>query len=60
MTEPLLLSVREAAKAAGIGRDSMYALVREGRIRSVSVRSKRLIPRSELERWIERELEASA
>lgn len=53
---PLLLSVRDAAKVAGVGRDAMYQFVRCGRIRTVQIRSRRLVPRVELERWIEREL----
>jgi excisionase family DNA binding protein len=56
VTEPLLFPIRMAAHRAGIGRDAMYALVRAGRIRSITVGSKRLIPVAELHRWIEREL----
>jgi excisionase family DNA binding protein len=57
MTEPpLLAGIKQSATIAGIGRDAMYELVRTGRIRSVAVGRKRLIPRSELEAWIEREL----
>jgi excisionase family DNA binding protein len=55
VTEPLLLSVREWARAEGVGRDLAYRLVREGRVRSVAIGRKRLIPRSELEAWIQRE-----
>jgi excisionase family DNA binding protein len=57
MSEPLLLGIKQAAPIAGVGRDLMYRLVAEGRIRSVRVGRKRLIPRSELEAWIARELE---
>jgi excisionase family DNA binding protein len=57
MSEPLLLSIREAAKAAGIGRDAMYEFVRSGRVRSVRVGSKRLVPRPEIRAWVEREIE---
>jgi excisionase family DNA binding protein len=57
VSEPLLLSIREAAKAAGIGRDRMYALVRSGRVRSVRVGSKRLVPRPEIPAWVDRELQ---
>jgi excisionase family DNA binding protein len=53
---PLLLTVREAAAILGTGRDATYGLVRSGRIRSIPVGRKRLIPRSELERFIEREI----
>jgi excisionase family DNA binding protein len=56
VAEPLLLTVHQAHPIAGIGRDAMYELVRTGRIRSIAVGRKRLIPRSELEAWIQREL----
>ena len=33
MTEPLLLGIKQAAPIAGVGRDQMYRLVAEGRVR---------------------------
>jgi excisionase family DNA binding protein len=54
----LLLSVREAAKELGLGRDSTYSLIRAGRIRSVRVGARVLVPRAELEAFCARELEA--
>ena len=51
----LLLSVRDAAHELGIGRDTAYQLVREGRLRSIAVGRKRLIPRAELAAFIDRE-----
>jgi excisionase family DNA binding protein len=58
LSEPLLLSVPGFQRELGsLGRDTIYQLVREGRIRSVRVGRKILIPRSELEAFIERELE---
>jgi excisionase family DNA binding protein len=53
--EPLLVSVREAAKRLGLGRDTAYQLVREGRIHSVALGRKRLVPVAELARFVERE-----
>ncbi len=56
MSEALLLGVREAARELGIGRDTCYTLVREGRLRSVSLGRRRiLIPRTELEAFVDRE-----
>ena len=52
---PLLVSVKDAARELGVGRDSAYQLVREGRLRSVAIGRKRLIPRSELLAFISRE-----
>jgi excisionase family DNA binding protein len=57
VTEPLLLSVREAARRLGIGRDACYALAHDGRLRSLAVGRKILIPLRELETFVERELE---
>jgi excisionase family DNA binding protein len=56
MTEPLLVGVREAARVLGLGRDSCYALVREGRLRAVRVGRRVLIPRAELEDFVTREV----
>jgi excisionase family DNA binding protein len=55
VTEALLVSVRDAASELGIGRDACYGLVREGRLRSISIGRKRLIPRSELAAFVARE-----
>jgi excisionase family DNA binding protein len=60
MNETLLVSVREAAQRLGLGRDTTYALVREGRLRSVRVGRKVLVPRTELASFCERETEAVA
>jgi len=57
MTEPLLMSVREWARAEGVGRDTAYQLVREGRLRAVFLNRRILIPRSELEDFPRRETE---
>ena len=55
MTEPLLVSVRDAARALSLGRDSTYALVREGRLRAVHVGRLIRIPVAELSAFVERE-----
>ena len=55
-TKPLLLGIREAARELGVSRDRAYELVRSGEIRSVAIGAKRLVPRVELDRWIERAL----
>jgi excisionase family DNA binding protein len=56
VTEPVLMPVRDFAKAEGLGRDATYRLVAEGRIRAVRVNRKILIPRSELAAFPEREM----
>jgi excisionase family DNA binding protein len=47
------MTVREAAIVCRCGRDLMYELVREGRIPSLTLGRKILIPRQALLRWIE-------
>jgi excisionase family DNA binding protein len=53
--EPLTVSVRQAAARLGFGRDSMYELVRTGRVRSVRVGRRIVIPVAELQAFLERE-----
>lgn len=55
----LLISIRDAAKRLGIGRDATYGLVREGRLPSVRVGRRLLVPASSLVGWVERELEST-
>ncbi len=43
-TSPRVLRVEEAARALGIGRSLVYDLIRTGRLRSLKVGSRRLIP----------------
>ncbi len=57
MTEPLLLPARQAFEQLGVGRDHGYELVRSGKLRAIHVGERKiLIPRSELQAFIEREL----
>lgn len=54
--KPLLTPTEYLGEMRGaIGRNSLYGLIRAGRIRHVKVGRKILIPRSELENWLERE-----
>jgi excisionase family DNA binding protein len=52
MPDPLLLTPRRAAEVAGIGRDSLYELVRTGEIKSIRVGRRWLVPVWAIERWI--------
>lgn len=52
---PLLVSVVEAAHILGIGREATYTLVREGRLRALWIGRRRVIPRTEIDAFIERE-----
>ena len=51
----LTLSVWDAARAVGVGRDPFYKLVREGRVKVLRIGSKIRVPRAELEAFILRE-----
>jgi excisionase family DNA binding protein len=55
VTGPLLVPAKEGFRQIGIGRDSGYTVVREGRIRVVRVGKRIYIPRRELEAFVERE-----
>ena len=50
---PLLHSIVSAAKALGIGRSSLYALIAESKIHPVKIGRRTLIPNHELERFVE-------
>jgi excisionase family DNA binding protein len=54
--DPLLVSVREAARRLGIGRDACYALVKEGRLGHLKVGRRVRVPVAALERFIDSEL----
>ena len=52
MTEPILLTPTEAARALGIGRSKLYELMREGRIRSVRIGTCRRVPTAALDEFV--------
>jgi excisionase family DNA binding protein len=43
-TQPRLLRVDEAARLLGIGRSLAYDLIRSGRLRSIKIGGRRLVP----------------
>ncbi|MHB8246415.1 MAG: excisionase family DNA-binding protein [Acidimicrobiales bacterium] len=53
---PLAVSPRKAAQYLDVGHDAIYQLLREGRLRSVRLGRRRLIPFSELERFLSEEM----
>ena len=59
---PLVYSVEEAARSLRVSRDMMYTLIRSGRVRTMKVGRRRLVPRAAVTEFILREsgLEASA
>lgn len=56
----LLLTVREAAAALGVGQDKVYRLLGRHELRSVLIGASRRIPVRELEAYVERLLAESA
>src|SRR5690606_29466874 len=47
-----LVSVETAARALGLGRNTCYQLIRDGRLRSVQVGKRRLIPVQALDEFV--------
>ena len=55
----LLCTIDEAADLLSIGRTSVYQLMNSGQLRSVKVGARRLVPRAELEAFVNELLETS-
>ena len=51
--EKLAFRIDEASSASGIGRTTLYAEMKEGRLRACKVGQRTLILRKELERYLE-------
>jgi excisionase family DNA binding protein len=58
--DALLASVNDAAKALGLGRTSVYALIKTGQLQKIKVRKRTLITIASIERLIEQGHEMSA
>ena len=58
LTQPLLLTVEQAARHLGIGRSMAYRLVGEGAIKSIKVGRLRKVPVSSLVEYVEQGLQA--
>lgn len=50
--ERLAYCINEACASIGIGRSSLYNMIRDGRIKSVKIAGRTLILRSEIERLL--------
>lgn len=53
----ILLSAEEAAEMLGIGRTFVFELIANGRLESITIGRRRLIPRDALERLVAEERE---
>ena len=56
--EPLMVKPLDAARLIGVGKNVLYQLLASGSIRSIKLGHSRLVPVSELRRWIAEQLEA--
>ena len=55
--EALTVSILDAARALGMGRDAAYSEARAGRLRVIRVGRKIRVPRIELEAYITRQIQ---
>jgi excisionase family DNA binding protein len=51
--EPLVLSIADTAKALGLGRTSIYAMIEDGRLDAIKLGSRRLVTTESIRRVIE-------
>jgi excisionase family DNA binding protein len=52
LPERLALSVEEAARMVGISRRQIYEEITRGRLRTVKVGKRRLVPHDDLKHWL--------
>ena len=48
--EPLAYRIADACHVLGVGRTSLYDLIKSGELRSIKIAGRTLVPRSEIER----------
>ena len=60
MDERLAYSIPNFCKAADVGRSTVYAEIKSGRLKSVKVGSRTLIPVKEAQAWLKRLAKAMA
>jgi excisionase family DNA binding protein len=60
METAILLSPEQVAQILGIGRTFVFALIANGRLKSLKLGRRRLIPRDEVEAFIDSERERQA
>jgi excisionase family DNA binding protein len=49
---PALLSVQDCADVLGLSRTTTFSLIRQGRLQSIKVGTRRLVPRTAIEQFI--------
>ena len=55
LTEPVLLSVEDAAKVLGVHRATVFVLIRDDLIHTIKIGRRRLIPMSAIHEFIDRQ-----
>ncbi len=53
LLEPLAYSPEDAALVMGLARTGIYALIREGKLRSIKEGKRRIIPRTEIQAYLD-------
>ena len=53
---PVAYAVPEAARALSVSRDTIYQLIRSGRLRTIKVGRRRLVPAMSLDEYVVAEL----
>ncbi len=51
--EPIVISVKNASKALGLGRTSIYALINQGKLETIKIGRRTLVTVSSIRRLIE-------
>lgn len=52
-TQPMLLDMKQIAEALNVGRSTAFGLVKDGKLRSVQIGRRRLVPKAALDDFIE-------
>ncbi len=50
--EPIAISITDAARVLGLGRTSIYALIKEGRLETVKLGSRHLVKAESIRRLV--------
>lgn len=58
MTDKLTFTIKEATAATGLGRTTLYSLIKAGELTAVKIGTRTLIRRTDLEKLIESKLAA--
>lgn len=60
MPAPLAHRIPDACRRLGIGRSSLYELIKSGEIRTIKIGSRALVPEAELQKVIDSRMQVAA